>query len=417
MLSLQNPKISEPKDLDNFNSPGRSTVSFSSSFSLQNSSRSNSSSTDNYPIPTLPYESIPKTFKSLLALFESYKVQVSHLKTILTSMGDRLIAQVNLKNAEVFSNCHNVEKTLLHLIESIKFEPDLINRAYYYLSKSLVDLPSFESKFNQALKSIDEAFSLFPILDNPPVPENLRSDFFVFFPKRAAGYCKIDLDTLQQATVYTESIAYDSGCEISKGVWFLHGGVNRQFQPCKEACLVDLYLDRLQKLPPSNYSRNGSACVKKGQKVYVFGSSDRVSRNCERFDLKELTWAKIAQLPQEVSNVTGSLISKNLTLTALGITGFWEFNKNGLYEFINLNASAGYKALCDHFFLTTETIFELSKTGKSWTAQKFPSNWIAAPLGISLAHRRKGFIYFIDCKQKLYKFSPEEKTLIELIRF
>lgn len=411
MLSLQNPKISKFKDSDLFNSPGTSTVSFSSSFSFSNSPRSTFS--PYHPIFNPSFENTPKKFEDLLSLLESYKVQVSHFKTLITSMGDRLIAEINLKNTEVLSSFHNVEKNLVHFIESMKFEPDLINRAYFYLSRSLLEMPSFESRINQAIKSINEVFS-FDILKKSPVPENLRSDFFAFFPNRAAGYSKFDLDTLKRSSVQTESIAYDSGCEIKNGIWFLHGGLNKQFQPCNETCFLDLYLDKLQKLPKSNYSRNTSACVKKEHKIYVFGSGNGFSRNCESFDLKELTWKKIAQLPQNVSNITGSLISKNLALTALGITGFWEYNKRDSYKFINIEASAGYKALCDNFLLTSNSIFELSKIGKSWSTQKFPCNWIAAPLGISLAYKRKGFIYFMDCKQKLYKFDPLERSLIEL---
>jgi len=347
-----------------------------------------------------------------LTLLDSYKVQVSYLKTLITSMNECLIAQINLQSAQVLSKLHEIEKTLVHEIESIKSEPELTSRSYFYLSKSFLEMPSFDSRISDAVNAINESYS-FDFLKKFPIPENFRKEFLTFFPGRGSGYNKIDLETLKVSSVEVESCNFNSGCEIDNGVLFLHGGY-KNFDASREACFLDVYLDKFESLPHSNYPRTHSGCVKKGEKIYVFGSSSPNQRFSERFDLNELTWTKITELPQDVTNITASLISQNLALTATGLTGFWVFNENDLYEFFNIEASAGYKALCGNLLLTNSCIFELCREGKSWTTHKFPSNWIAAPLGISFAYKRKGFIYFLDCKQKLYRVNPLDKTLIEL---
>ena len=410
MSSARSPRFTVPSNGHRFNSPATSPRSFKCLTSPPTSPRSK-------PLPFHPIykaseERVQRKHQELLTLLESYKVQVSHLKTLITSMNECLIAQINLQSAQVLSKLHDIEKTLVHEIESVKSEPDLTSRSYFYLSKSFLEMPLFDSRIADAVNAINESYS-FEFLKKFPIPENVRKEFFTFFPGRGSGYSKIDLENLKGNLVEVECCDFNSGCEIDNGILFLHGGF-KNFEPSRETCFLDVYLDKFESLPHSNYSRNNSACVKKGEKIYVFGSSSPNPRFSERFDLNELTWTKITQLPQDVTNITGSLISQNLALTATGLTGYWVFNESDLYEFINIEASAGYKALCDNLLLTNSCIFELCKDGKSWTAQKFPSNWIAAPLGISFAYKRKGFIYFMDCKQKLYRVNPLDKTLIEL---
>lgn len=364
-----------------------------------------------HPIFKPSGERVHSQYKELLVLLDSYKVQVSHLKNLISSMSECLIAQIHLQSANAISTLHDIEKGLISEIDSLKNEPEYASRCYFYLSKSFLEMPSLESRISEMINSINEAYS-FEFTKKSPVPENIRKEYVTFFNNKRRVYSKIDLDSLVSTSNDVETCAFDSGCEIDNGILFLHGG-DSNFKPTSEACFFDMYLDKIEVLPHSKYPRRSSACIKKGEKIYVFGSSHPVSKYCEAFDLKNLTWSKITQLPQDALNLTGSQVSQNLIITATGLTGFWVYNEIDSYEFIDIEASAGYKAICDKYLLTNNVLFEIHK-GKDWTAHKYPCNWIAAPLSISIAFKRKGLIYFLDCKEKLYRINPVDRTLLEI---
>lgn len=326
-------------------------------------------------------------------------------------MSECLIAQIHLQSATALSTLNDIEKRLISEIDSLKNEPELTSRCYFYLSKSFLEMPSLETKISDVISSINEAYS-FDFSQKVPIPENLRNEYVTFFNSKSSGYYKIDLDSLKRSSNGIETCAFDSGCEIDNGILFLHGGYSH-FQPTSEACFFDMYLDKLEPLPHSIYPRKGSACVKKGEKIYVFGSSQPVSKYSESFDLKLLKWSKITQLPQDALNLTGSQVAQNVIVTATGLTGFWVYNEIDSYEFIDIEASAGYKAICDKYLLTNTVMYEIHK-GKDWTVHKYPCSWIAAPLSVSIAFKRKGMIYFLDCKEKLYRINPVDKTLLEI---
>jgi hypothetical protein len=354
--------------------------------------------------------------KEIVSLLDSYKSQLSSLKLLISSMADCLIAQVSLSSMKALETVRKIEETLTEQIKTFTETSTLTKKTFFYLSKSLLQLPSLDSHISRAVSQISETFT-FDFLEKFPIPNEIHKDFIFYFTTKGPTFHKIDIDSLQclkSDSTTTFPCVFSSGCELNNGIFFLHGG-SKHFEASSETCIYDIYLNKIEKLPNSNFSRNGSTCIKKDEKIFIFGSSNPISRNCERFDLSDFSWKKIGNLPKEAAFPSGSLISGKILLTGVGLNGFWVFDENNEnYELIEFEVSGGYKAICQEFLASNEGLFEIRKERSQWKVDKYPINWISNPLAISLSFRRKGKIYFIDSHLKLFCIDPSSKSLVEL---
>jgi hypothetical protein len=237
-------------------------------------------------------------------------------------------------------------------------------------------------------------------------------DFIISFNQHTGSFERIELESFRcekEETFKKFKASFSAGTLLGFGQVFLHGG-SHKYEASSETCVYDLYLDQVVTLPRSNYPRNGNACVKKDEFVYVFGSTYPVSRNSECFDSKKMAWGKINPLPKKTLFLTGAIVYGNVLVTGAGVNGYWRYdNQLDSYE-ITEGYSAGYKVIIDHYLLTSDGVFELEeeRVGESL---KFKSDWLVSPLSLSMITRYKEKYYFIDCHLNLIRFDPVSKTV------
>ena len=349
-------------------------------------------------------------------LIESYKSQLSSLKKMITSMADCLIAEISLNSTRALETLIKIEENLISQIRSFTDSSALSKKSYFYLSKSLLQLPNLDSHISKAVSVISETFT-FDFLERFPIPSEISKDFIFYFNTKGPSFNKIDLDSKLCKTSPADekfNCVFSAGCELQNGIFFLHSG-SKHYEASSECCIYYVYLDKVEKLPNSNFARNGSACVKKDEKIYVFGSSSPISRSCENFDLAEFTWKKMGNLPKEAPFPTGSLVGQNILITAVGLNGFWVFDEiNENYEMVEFEVSAGYKVICENFLVSNDGLFEIRRERNNWVVDKFQVKWISNPLAISAGFRKKGYVFFIDSHLRLYRIDPNTKSMIEV---
>lgn len=351
----------------------------------------------------------PDNFNSLIQLYQS---KLSILKSSISSLSTKLISHLNSHTKDAVHKICQIEEKLSNLSKSPS------DKILFYLTQTLNSLPNFDSNYQKTFEAVSNTFE-FKSIENFPVPQDLNSDFLIYFNQHTGQHGKIDLEkfTLSQSLTYPKfECSFNSGCLLKYGLVFLNGG-STNYEARNETCLFDFCLDKVEKLEKSEYLRSGSTCVCKNGKVFAFGSTYPVSKQSEVFDLKAKRWAKISMLPQIMTFCTSSCVNRRIFVSGARCNGIWEYDdEKDSFDWISCEMTFGYKAICENFILINGYLVEMTMTGSRIIFTKYKSDWIASPLEISMCVRKAEYIFFLDTNLKLMRINTQLKA-IEAIEY